>query len=73
VSEAFVTRCPTCGIDWELDEGNIPFAFQCKGCDHYYGINWHPEKKGMLRITDINTYKQYEGYSPRRKAGKGSS
>lgn len=32
-----------------------------------YGVNWHPEKKGMMRIIDINTYKQYEGYCPRRK------
>ena len=72
MSEAYVTRCPTCGIEWELDEEEIPFAFQCKGCEHYYGINWHPEKLGMMRIMDINTNKQYEGYCPRRKVSEGS-
>jgi len=72
MGEAFVTRCPTCGIDWELDEANIPFAFQCRGCDHYFGINWHSEKRRTLRIIDINTYKQYEGHCPRRKTSKRS-
>ena len=46
----------SCGIDWELDDGNIPFASRCKRCDHDYGINWHSDKRWMSRIIDINTY-----------------
>jgi hypothetical protein len=52
VGEKFATRCPACSIDRDLNEDSIASALQCRGCDHYHGMNWHPDKGRSIRIID---------------------